>query len=69
MKKIERLELENQVLRNIIACVREELEIKRDRCETCGRISSIIDFEGKMEFALSIGEAVDYRCNKEKEPV
>lgn len=69
MKKIERLELENQVLRNIIACVREELEMKREPCETCGRISSIIDFDNKMKFALSMGEAIDYRCNKEKEPV
>lgn len=71
MSKTKRLELENQALKNVIACIREELDEleSREFSATVGRISGIIKSSDDMiAFAVSRGYAIDYREHKEKEP-
>lgn len=66
MNKVERLELENAVLKNVIACVLEEIKIakwtgKKD-CITIVGIERGLDFEEKLKFAMEHG-VIDYRCS------
>lgn len=71
MSKTKRLELENQALKNVIACIREELDEleSREISATVGRISGIIKSSDHMiELAVNRGYAMDYREHKEKEP-
>lgn len=69
MTKIERLKLENEVLKNIIACVREKIDHRDDNpYVTIGAISATIDFETKIKWALESGYAIDYREYKENDP-
>lgn len=69
MKKIERLELENKVLKNIIACIQEELNSsEHSYSEQTGTIMAIINFEEKMKIAEILEEAIDYRKNKNDSP-
>lgn len=68
MTKMKRLELENEVLKNVIACVQEEIDRRRDNpYETIGTISAMIDFDRKMTWALESGYAIDFREHKEGE--
>ncbi|MDO5349789.1 MAG: hypothetical protein Q4E86_07600 [Lachnospiraceae bacterium] len=73
-EEFERLKLENAVLKNIIDCVREELEWDYRGTEhessphaaKVGAISAICDVEWKLKTAFSIGEAIDYRRKEMK---
>lgn len=69
MTKMERLKLENEVLKNVIACVQEALDHRDDNIYiTIGRISAMIDYEKEMKFALEHGCALDCRRYKENDP-
>lgn len=69
MTKMEQLKLENEVLKNVIACVQEELDHKEDNPYiTLGAISGVIKYDEKMKFALKYGYTIDYRRCEEKSP-
>jgi len=66
MKKTEKMQLEIDVLRNIIDCVRQEIDIYhadgQKLYEALGRIDGITeDLDKKLDFAMHTGEAMDYR--------
>lgn len=70
MRKIERLELENQVLRNAIACALECIKIEERTTEIDDKehlilteIKANLDFEEKMQGAIERERAIDYRYN------
>lgn len=67
MKKVERLELENQVLRNAIACALEAIEIGKRTGEEEGltivEVEADLDFERKMQEAIKKERVIDYRYN------
>lgn len=69
MKKIECLELENQVLRNVIACAMECIEIGKrtgeEYCITLGAVEGRLRYEEKIKYALELEKAIDYRKNAE----
>lgn len=69
MTKMERLELENEVLKNVIACVQEELDHRKiNPYETIGAIRAVIKYDEKMKFALKHGCALDYRMQRKESP-
>lgn len=67
MKKVERLELENQVLKNAIACALEYIEIGKRTGEekylTLAKVEAKLDVEEKIQRALEEKRVVDYRLN------
>ena len=67
MKKVERLELENQVLQNAIACALEYIEIGKRTGETeyltLSKVKAKLDVEEKIQCALEEKKTVDYRLN------
>lgn len=67
MKKVERLELENQVLKNAIDCVLETIEINKRIGEeeyfTLTEVKAILDLKDRMQYALERKETIDYRKN------
>lgn len=64
MKKVERLELENAVLKNVIEYVQETIKIgnmtRENVYSILGKIKGSLDYERKMKFAMEHG-IVDYR--------
>lgn len=67
VKKVERLELENQVLRNVIACALECIEIGKRTGEkeylTLAGIKAKLEYEEEIQDTLKRGEMIDYRYN------
>lgn len=67
MKKVERLELENQVLKNAIACALENIEIgkrlEKEEYIILAEVKGVLDIEDRMNFALENERSIDYRMN------
>lgn len=67
MKRVERLELENKVLRNVIDCALERIEIgnrlNQEKETTLCIAEAVLDYQRKMNYALAKGYTLDYRRN------
>lgn len=62
MKKEERLELENRVLRNVIACAMENIEIGKrvgkEEYLILAEVKADLNFDERMQGALELGVLV-----------
>lgn len=68
MKEVERLRIENQELRNVVACALERIEIGDRLGEECyvllGSVQGHLEsYEKRIKESLKIGHALDYRYN------